>query len=121
MPQAEICPCCKRRIVAAKSSKQSPADKKLAQDIERAERAIGSLERVLANPASIEVHLRAYDFHLHTDESWKSESWDAALKDEAERLRRAIVTPRLLWSIYRRKDSGPSYVSSYDSMDTVRP
>lgn len=90
----EICPCCKRKMPSVKA--KSPADKKLAQDIARAEAAIAALSRY-TEPSS---------------RLW----WDvspqlvAACRDEALRMARAIADPRLLWSIYRRKDSGPSYV-----------
>lgn len=85
----DVCPCCKRKVPVVKAS--GPADKKLKEDIARAEFAIGVCVRGGAN----------LDY---------SPELRGAIRDEAERLQRAIVTPKLLWSIYRRKDSGPSYV-----------
>jgi hypothetical protein len=87
----ELYPCCQRKVPAAKAS--GPADRKLKEDTRRAELAIAVCIRQAAN----------MEFSPALRES---------ISDEAERLHRALVDLRLLWSIYRRRDSGPTYVPS---------
>lgn len=86
-----ICPCCKRRIPQSKSAVSTKADRKLKQDIERADFAIGVLIRAQSNPL--------YPYTLQQ-----------ACVDEQLRMERAKTDRKLLWSIYRRRDKGESYV-----------
>ena len=76
---ANVCPCCGRKIVA----KRTGIDKRLAQDLAKAEFAMGVCERTMTR------------FDL------TSEIQMAAI-DEFDRLQRATVDHRLLWAIYRR-------------------
>jgi hypothetical protein len=64
--------------------------KKLKQDVARAEAAIAVLERAMDNPRY-------------------SEPLQMACGDEMVRLLVAIQKPKQLWRIYRRRDSGSAY------------
>jgi hypothetical protein len=78
----KICPTCNRKFPTPKV-----ADKKLAQDIARAQAAILVLHSF---PADSE-HLRE------------------ACQLEAIRLEQAVLDHGLLWSIYRRSDKASGY------------
>jgi len=77
-----VCPTCKRRIPGPKRTE----DKRLAEDRVKAKRSLAVLESCLANP-------------------WYFDLSDA-IREEQERLVRALSDTRLLWTIYRRADKG---------------
>jgi len=76
------CPTCHRKFTAPRT-----VDKKLAQDMARAEQAIFILET------------------YHAD----SPAMHEACELEAQRMRRALTDHKLLWSIYRRSDKASGY------------
>ena len=76
-----ICPTCNRKLPQAKVS-----DKKLSEDIRKAESAIAVLS-----------------LYIGTD------SLGEACLSESIRLQRAITDHGLLWSIYRRRDKASGY------------
>lgn len=80
------CPTCGRKFVAARAGQ----DKKLSQDIARAESAIRACMRFLG-------------YHA------ESESLRSACASEIVRLRRALLDHSLLWAIYRRSDKAAGY------------
>lgn len=81
-PSCGVCPACNRRF-----STTQPHDKKLAQDIARANAAI----TILDTYSTTNVSLRE------------------ACEMEAVRMRRALTDHRLLWTIYRRSDRATGY------------
>lgn len=87
-----ICPCCKRRMPAPR--KQAKIDKRLEQDIARANAAIEALR-------TCETRL-----------GLTGPEWRQAIESETQRLQRAIKDHRLLWSIYRRTDKTTPYYAS---------
>jgi hypothetical protein len=78
-----VCPTCNRRLAAPKL-----ADKKLTQDLARAERSI----------AILNDYVKTNRYNL-----------GAACALEAQRLYRALADHKLLWSIYRRRDKASGY------------
>ena len=98
----QICPCCNRRVPAVKGT--SKAAKKLSEDTQRAEAATRACERAMTWG----------DYPTDSTFNWglpnTSLVFIEACRDEVKRLRRAIAEPRILWAIYRRKDTGESYV-----------
>jgi hypothetical protein len=99
-----ICPCCHRRMPAPR--KTAKTDKRLEQDLARANSAIAALAtagsrqtmRVCAEP---------------TPSPESAAALRAAIESETRRMQRALTDHRLLWSIYRRTDkSAPYYESS---------
>jgi hypothetical protein len=95
-----ICPCCHRRISAPRKSAGSQIDKRLEQDIARANAAISAL-------ATAEQRL-----------GLTGPEWRAAIESESQRMQRAIADHRLLWSIYRRTDKTTPY---YESQPVAEP
>jgi hypothetical protein len=87
---SNVCPCCGRKIIAKKSSAPK-IDKRLEQDIARANAAIDAL-------ATCEQRL-----------GLTGPEWRQAIESEARRMQRAISDHRLLWSIYRRADKSIPY------------
>ena len=82
---SNVCPTCNRKFAVVKQT----VDKKMVQDMAKAQAAIAVLQR-------------QYD--------QVSPSLRVACQMEAERLMRALSTPKLLWSIYRRRDKAAGYV-----------
>jgi hypothetical protein len=93
------CPTCKRTYTV---SRKSSADKKLAQDIERAERAIEVLRSL--------VHSGGFTRGNDNDSDKSNALRVEAAQIEIQRLENAILFPATLWRIYRRADKGESYV-----------
>lgn len=90
-----ICPHCHLPIPSAvKSSTKPTVNKKLAQDIKRAEAAIYVLDAAMHNPFFANIQ--------------------PAIQSERDRLLRAMDAPRVLWAIYRRRDKGPLYYGLTD-------
>jgi len=87
-----VCPTCKRKMPVA-----SGPDKKLAEDIAKAERAILLLKRWVDNPSQM------YLGGEPTSEAG-TQAFIQACKDEMMRLFRATQDTRLLASIYRHGD-----------------
>jgi hypothetical protein len=87
---SNICPCCGRKIIAKKSSAPK-IDRRLAQDLERANAAIAAL-------ATCEQRL-----------GLSGPEWRFAIESETRRMQRALTDHRLLWSIYRRTDKTAPY------------
>lgn len=83
----EICPCCKRKIPSKRSA--MVMDKRLAQDLIKAEAAIAICESALTNP-------------------WYGNIRDA-VEMEKTRLVRMLTDWRMLWACYRRRDKGEPY------------
>lgn len=81
--KCKVCPACHRKLPAAKV-----ADKKLAEDLAKANSSIAIL-----------------DDYKRTNRYGLGEA--AGL--EAKRLRRALNDHSLLWSIYRRRDKATGY------------
>jgi hypothetical protein len=77
-----FCPTCKRKFSA-----RTGTDKKLAQDLARAESSL--------------LTLRTY--------SADNEALREAIDLERQRLERALIDHSLLWSIYRRADKATGY------------
>jgi hypothetical protein len=95
-----ICPCCKRRMPAPR---KSPApDKRLAQDIARANAAIAALAT-----AESRHTMRVYCELTPSPESVAA--LRVAIDSESRRMQRAVTDHRLLWSIYRRTDKTTPY------------
>jgi hypothetical protein len=94
----EICPCCKRKIPATRTK----MDKRIVQDVEKAQAAIAMLRLTVDNPR----HTQMYGEIVTLD---GDNALRQAASDEIARLNRAIVDHRLLWTIYRRKDNKPPY------------
>lgn len=89
---SNICPCCKRRIPAPRKSASAPKiDRRLEQDLARANAAIAAL-------ATCEQRL-----------GLTGPEWRAAIESESQRMTRALTDHRLLWSIYRRADKSAPY------------
>lgn len=89
--ESNICPCCKRRIVAAKPK----TDKKLAEDIAKATHAIELLTNWSPDPNDTPITRTALQL---------------AVIEELDRMTRAIQGDYdLLWRIYRRKDKASGY------------
>jgi hypothetical protein len=88
-----ICPCCKRRIPAPRKTAQSKTDKRLEQDIARANAALAAL-------ATCEQRL-----------GLTGPEWRQAIESESRRLTRALTDHRILWAIYRRADKSAPYYS----------
>ena len=88
-------PCTKSILSAARLRlRRKPAestDKKLRQDIERAEYAIECCSKALKNPF------------------FSGPEMDVAIRSEITRLQRAIAEPWRLWAIYRRTDKTAPY------------
>jgi hypothetical protein len=81
-----VCPCCHRKM----PTPRAVSDKRLAQDIERAQSAIDILSRAWSN--------------LEYSPALRS-----AIHDEQVRLETAKFDHALLWRIYRRRDKGLPY------------
>jgi hypothetical protein len=94
-----ICPCCKRRMPAPRKA-ATKIDKRLEQDIARANIAVAAL-------ATCELRL-----------GLTGPEWRAAIESESQRMQRAITDHRLLWSIYRRTDKTTPY---YESQPVAEP
>lgn len=76
------CPTCKRKFATPRGT-----DKKLAQDLARAENALYVLETYQPD----------------------SPAMREAIELEAVRMRRALIDHSLLWNIYRRSDKATGY------------
>lgn len=83
------CPTCGRRLTAPKTT----VNKKLTQDLARAEKAI----------------------HILRTYSHVSASQAEANDLERQRMERALVDHKLLWSIYRRADKASGYKGVVDA------
>src|ERR1700676_990157 len=103
-----ICPCCGRKIIAKKSSALK-SDRRLEQDIERANAAIAAL-------ATAESRWRMRDEPTPSPEAIAS--LRQAIESESRRMTRALTDHRLLWSIYRRTDKTTPY---YESQPVAEP
>jgi hypothetical protein len=97
-----ICPCCKRRVPAPRKS--ATTDKRLEQDIARANAAIAALAT-----AEGRTRLRVYNEPAPSPEAIAS--LRQAIESESKRMTRALTDHRLLWSIYRRTDKTAPYYS----------
>jgi hypothetical protein len=97
---SNICPCCGRKIIAKKSSAPK-IDKRLEQDIARANAAISAL-------ATCEQRLGLTGLE-----------WRQAIESETQRMQRALTDHRLLWSIYRRTDKTAPYYSSEPIIEPI--
>jgi hypothetical protein len=107
MPVSNICPCCKRRIPAPKS----PIDKRLEQDIARANAAIAAL-------ATAEGRWRLRDEPTPSPQAIAS--FRLAIESESRRMQRALTDRRLLWSIYRRSDKSAPYYEALPMSEPVK-
>jgi hypothetical protein len=89
-----VCPTCKRKMPSPKLTE----DKRLVEDRLKAKRSLAVLESCLGD-------------------AWYFDLADA-IRDEQERLIRALSDSRLLWSIYRRADKGklPPYYEREESI-----
>lgn len=97
-----VCPCCKRRIPTSRVC--SKTDKRLEQDIARANAAIAALAT-----AEGRTRLRVYNEPTPSPEAIAS--LRSAIESETKRMTRALTDHRLLWSIYRRTDKTAPYYS----------
>jgi hypothetical protein len=98
---SNICPCCHRRIPAKRKAATPKIDKRLEQDIAKAQAAIAAL-------ATCEQRL-----------GLTGPEWRFAIESETRRMQRALTDHRLLWSIYRRTDRTQPY---YDTAEpTIEP
>lgn len=88
MEAGTMCPCCNRRIPRAASAPK--IDKRLAQDLARAESSLDALRKAFNSPG-------------------EHESFRVAVQDEIGRLLSAKSDHRLLWNIFRRRDKGAPY------------
>jgi hypothetical protein len=96
-----VCPCCHRRIPAPRKSASAPKiDKRLEQDLARANAALAAL-------ATAEGRVRLRDEPTPSPEAIAS--LRSAIQSEALRLTRALSDHRLLWAIYRRFDKSAPY------------
>jgi hypothetical protein len=84
-------------------------DKRLEQDIARANAAISAL-------ATAESRWRLRDEPTPSPEALAS--WRDAISSESRRMQRALTDHRLLWSIYRRTDKTTPY---YESQPVAEP
>jgi hypothetical protein len=101
---ANICPCCKRRIPAPRKFNASKIDKRLEQDIARAQAAIAALATAESRHALRSVCETPSPEYVSTLRD--------AIESETRRMQRAITDHRLLWSIYRRADKTAPYYSA---------
>jgi hypothetical protein len=90
-----ICPCCKRKMPAPSVARGKSPEAKLEQDRAKALEAIALLEQFKP---------------WYSDSAVTRQAVAVAVGDEIVRMRHALRDTRLLWSIYRRRDSGASYV-----------
>jgi hypothetical protein len=81
-----ICPCCKRKMPAPAAPK---IDRRITQDLARANASILALMKAEANPFYADIR--------------------AAIQDEKIRLRRMLTDHRLMWNVFRRRDKGAPY------------
>lgn len=112
-----ICPYCKRAMPRTKATK---LDKRLSEDIAKAEHAIANLEFNAANPpidlateyVLVPRFLNGKRVNGEIDTTVSTQgSFLAAVESELTRMRSALTDHRLLWSIYRRADKkAPYYV-----------
>lgn len=95
-----ICPCCHRRMPAPR--KTAKTDKRLEQDIARANSAIAALAT-----AGSRQTIRVYCEPTPSPES--AAALRAAIDSETRRMIRSLTDHRLLWAIYRRADKSEPY------------
>lgn len=108
-----ICPCCHRRIPAPRKSASAPKiDKRLEQDIGRANAAIAAL-------ATADSRWRLRDQPTPSPEAMAA--LRQAIESESRRMTRALTDHRLLWSIYRRTDKTTPYWQAAESQPAVEP
>lgn len=100
-----ICPCCKRAMPRTKTTK---LDKRLSEDIAKAERAIANLEFNAANPP-IDLATEYGPMPRFLNTVSPQGSFLAAIALELTRMRLALTDHRLLWSIYRRAEKKAPY------------
>lgn len=86
----QICPCCKRAMPRVKG--KTAQQRALMQDLKRAEYSIHCLKLALFWPN-------------------EHESFRVAVRDELNRMTRALTDHNLLWRIYRRSSKTPCYAS----------
>lgn len=98
---SNICPCCHRRIPAPRKAATPKIDKRLEQDIARANAAISAL-------ATCEQRLGLTGLE-----------WHQAIESESRRMTRALTDHRLLWSIYRRTDKTAPYYSAEPIIEPI--
>lgn len=98
-PKGDACPHCKRKYPKAKGA--AKIDKRLAQDIERANRSIASSMKALVNPWFVEKH----DFQTQE----MADAVRRSISDGIEHSQRSLNDHRLLWRTYRRLDKGVPY------------
>lgn len=101
-----ICPCCKRKMPAPKATK---VDKRLTQDLARAQAAIEVCERVALSPPR------------DLDSSTGRDAFVEAVEIERNELTRALTDHRRLWNIYRRLDKGQPYYTPTERTDSGLP
>jgi hypothetical protein len=103
-----FCDACAKSILTAAAKRyqrkanacEPKTDKRLEMDIARAQAAITAL-------ANADTKLRLRGEPTPSPEAITS--WRKAIESETQRVRRAIVDHRLLWSIYRRTDKTAPY------------
>lgn len=100
----KVCPCCGRKIIAKKSSAPK-LDRRLEQDLGRANAAIAAL-------ATAESKLVFRSFNESAPSPEALASFRAAVASERKRLSLALSDHRLLWAIYRRTDKSTPYYES---------
>lgn len=117
-----ICPCCKRAMPRTKATK---LDKRLSEDIAKAEHAIANLEFNAANspidlssdvlaphillPRIVDRKQMRIGTYIEQDIASPRNNFLAAIESELTRMRSALTDHRLLWSIYRRADKKAPY------------
>jgi hypothetical protein len=113
-----FCDACAKSILEAsakrlrRKSQTAAPDKRLEQDIARANAALAAL-------ATAEGRVRLRDEPTPSPEAVAS--LRSAIQSEEKRLRRAICDHRLLWNIYRRTDKTTPYWQSAESQPAVEP
>jgi hypothetical protein len=105
-----FCDACAKSILEAsakryqrKAASVAPkVDKRLEQDIARAQSAIAAL-----NTAENRILFRSFNEPAPSPEALAS--FRQAVGSESRRMQRALTDHRLLWSIYRRADKSAPY------------
>src|SRR5271170_2769872 len=104
------CECCRQVIRASRTPKQGQT-KALRDDLTKAQSAIDVLTQEIANPSTFWrkdeeaiPQLKPYIFNTAINTHIE------ACQLEQARMQRALVEPRLLWSIYRRASKKPMEV-----------
>jgi hypothetical protein len=112
-----FCDACAKSVLTAAAKRYqrkasvAPKDKRLEQDIARAQSAIAAL-----NTAENRILFRSFNEPAPSPEALAS--FRQAVESESGRMQRALTDHRLLWSIYRRTDKTAPYYTAQPVADS---